>query len=141
MPVLLNVVQIVEVAADPLLVKVPALFTAAVEPVSPLRLTREDEQSRTRRLIVERRTVPDRQDAGARIAQAGDRIGAVQVDLNIRPARRAGAAQLQRVSAVECKPRAAKRRPALRIGRPRTTLRPAENADAPVTVSVAATVQ
>ena len=34
--VLLNSVEIVEVVADPLLVKVPALFTAAVEPVSLL---------------------------------------------------------------------------------------------------------
>ena len=34
MPLLLNVVEIVEVAALPLLVKVPRLFTTAVLPVS-----------------------------------------------------------------------------------------------------------
>ena len=35
-PVLLNSVLMVEVAALPLLVNVPALFTAAVTPVSPV---------------------------------------------------------------------------------------------------------
>ena len=104
-PVLLNSVEMVEVAALPLLVNVPGLFTTAVAPVSlPPRGVADDVQSAARGLIVERRSVHDRQRAGTG-SLAGIRVGAVQIDLDTSPRRRAGAAQLQRPTTIERKAR------------------------------------
>ena len=94
MPLLLNVVEIVEVAALPLLVKVPRLFTTAVaagvgatellvKMLSPLLVVWS---LNVAPLAIVRMPEP---------GSPGARVGAVQVDLDMRSRRRAGAAQLQ----------------------------------------------
>ena len=140
-PVLLNSVLMVEVAALPLLVNVPALFTAAVTPVSPLPWLVAKIVSPARRLIGERRPAHDRQRARAHIADAGVRIAAVQIDLNACPARRAGAAQLQRPTTVQAEACRTECCTVLCNRRPGTALRPtrearSRNGPVPVTVNV-----
>ena len=78
-------VQIVEVAALPLLVNVPGLFTTARRTgVAAARGAGDDRQSAARGLVVERRSAHDRQSAGTG-SLAGIRVGAVQIDLDILP--------------------------------------------------------
>ena len=74
--------------------KVPSLFTAAPAPLSAApRLLVMMFKSAARGLVVERRSLGDRQRPGADFAHAGVRVEVVQVDLDKRPRRRAGAAQ------------------------------------------------
>ena len=76
-PLLLNVVLIVEVTALPLLVKVPRLFTNAVLPVvGTTSGGGGDAQPIARRLIVERRTTRDRQNTRTSLSRY--RVGSIQ---------------------------------------------------------------